>query len=111
MTWADATSEFAIALTGVGARSVNRELRISRAGSTTPTGVFRVRPVLSGTNALLYDGLTTSASVPVSDFEYSFKIAADCSACVAADFNNDSSTDPDDLADYINAFFTVPPPI
>jgi len=29
--------------------------------------------------------------------------------CIAADFNADGSTDPDDLADFIGAFFSAPP--
>jgi len=107
MTFIPMNSSFTATFQATGPGIFRRQILIDSATTNpalTPRGVFRIRPVLTGSTRLVCSGVTGSPVVNTADdalgFQYFFQIVEDC-INLTADLNGDGIVDPDDLADYI----------
>jgi len=108
-------SSFTATFQATGPGIFRRQILIDSATTNPaliPRGVFRIRPVLTGSTRLVCSGVTGLPVVSTADdalgFQYFFQIVEDC-INLTADFNGDGIVDPDDLADYIGCYFSIPP--
>ncbi len=109
----DVTADWRAALGPVPFNVGRNELRLwfnSVEGSVPPQGTYNVVAALDGTEAVLRCALDLAPDPAVVPFTYTFTVTDQATGCGSyeLDFNADGVVNPDDIGDFVTAYFMVP---